>query len=102
MSPQELFIYWRCDPAHDAEAVTAAARMQSTLRTQHPGLQTRLYRRSEAGVGHSTLMESYAAPAVGITPATVAAIDAAAAALNRWCQGRRHLEWFEPVSTDPD
>lgn len=103
MSRPELFIYWRCDRATEAEALKAAAQMQTALRAQHPGLQARLYRRTETTAEYSTLMETYAVAGAAFDPAVVAAIDAAAAtALGRWCQGQRHVERFETVSVDPD
>lgn len=102
MRRQELFIYWRCDPADEAGALKAAAQMQSTLLAHHPGLQARLYRRRGDAASDGTVMESYAVNAECFDPALMAVIDAMAlTALTRWCRGPRHAEWFEYVPADP-
>ncbi|MDQ2780140.1 MAG: DUF4936 family protein [Pseudomonadota bacterium] len=103
MSRQKLFIYWRCDPADEAEALRAAAQMQGTLRLQHPGLQTRLYRRTGDTAGDGTVMERYAMDATDVDAALWAAIEAAAvSALSAWCRGPRHVEAFEVVEPSAD
>ncbi len=94
---RELFIYWRSASQVAAAAEAAAAALQEALRRQHPGLVTRLYRRTDAAGADATLMETYAHPA-GIDAALQAAIEQTAApALRAWCRCPRHLEVFERI-----
>jgi hypothetical protein len=95
---RELFIYWHLASAGDAAEVLAAAQqLQQQLRLRLPGLQARLYRRSDAAAGAFTVMETYALRG-GLGPAQQALIvQAGDEALTRWCAGgQRHVEGFEP------
>lgn len=94
----ELFIYWHlAQPQQADEALGEARRLQQRLCACVPGLQARLYRRSDEAAGKVTVMETYALPA-GLGPDQQVLIEQAGdAALARWCSGqRRHVERFEP------
>ncbi|MDE2564614.1 MAG: DUF4936 family protein [Burkholderiales bacterium] len=94
---RELFVYWRAAPDAAAAAAAAAQRLQAILCQRHPGLVARLFRRAHAPGDPPTLMETYAHPQ-GIDAGLQAAIEqAAAAALQAWCRGPRHVEVFERV-----
>jgi hypothetical protein len=95
-SGRQLFVYWKVDaPSADA-ALAAAATMQAALKTQHPQLQTGLFRRAEEGQTRATLMEVYAAPG-GVGAELQAAIETAASSLTLYQSGARHVEAFEAV-----
>ncbi len=79
--------------------------MQAALCERHPGLIAHLLVRvdgAQTPVGAVTLMETYAqqAPpsdaAAGVSPALQAELEeAAAAVLQPWLRGARHVEVFE-------
>jgi len=78
--------------------------MQAALCERHPGLIAQLFVRADGAqtpVGAVTLMETYAqqAPAsdaaAGVSPALQAELEAAAAVLQPWLRGTRHVEVFE-------
>jgi hypothetical protein len=97
---RELFVYWKLDATQAEGAAAAVAAMQVELLQSHPGLQARVYRRSDTRGETATLMETYAGPdAAGVGPAWQAAIEAAAARhLQVWCAGPRHVEAFDRLS----
>ena len=88
-----LFIYWHVAPDQVAAAESAARDFQTRARAGHPGLQARLYRRSDGDRDRVTLMETYASPD-GL-PTELA--DQAAQALASWAMDGRHLERFDPL-----
>jgi Domain of unknown function (DUF4936) len=91
---RQLFIYWKT-PAETADAAqAAAATMQSGLRVAMPGLQARLFRRSEAAGAQVTVMETYAMTGASLTPAQQDQIALAASTLAAWCPQGRHVEVF--------
>ena len=96
---QELFVYYRAAPQDGAVLAAAVRRMQAELMRQQRGLSARLLRRPDARDGLVTWMEAYAWPA-GDDPAAVAgAVSAAAAALEDWIVGPRHVEHFVPCAS---
>jgi len=97
---RELFIYWRVAPHALAEAGRAMHGWQAGLRIRYPGLQTRLYRRSDTPDGHATVMETYAlAGGACIGDVLLGAIvEQGAQVASPWCEGTRHVEVFEPLA----
>lgn len=101
---RELYIYWRVRPGAEAQAVAAAAAMQSQLRLQFPHLTTRLLQRSD-GSQAPTLMEIYRHAPAGIDQVLEEAIAAAAQRIaeyiapNEGRAGQRHLEVFMAIDT---
>jgi hypothetical protein len=104
LAARQLFIYWRCPAAQAGAAQTAARAMQATLCERHPGLIANLLVRvdgAQTPVDEVTLMETYAqqAPpsdaAAGVSAALQAELEAAAAVLQPWLRGARHVEVFE-------
>lgn len=95
MSGPALFIYWHTSPG-DAPAAEAAIRsQQARWRGQLPGLDARLYRRSDAAGDRVTLMETYAM-AGGLSAVLQARLLAEAeSSLGHWALGGRHVEDFE-------
>ena len=98
---RELFVYWKVGHGSVPAAQLAAVELLQAVHEVHPGLKTRLMLRAdEAGEGgdRATFMETYSAPAPGVTTAVQAAIEA-------WAQiafagvGRpaRHVEVFESL-----
>ncbi len=99
---RQLFAYWRTALSDAPAACTAARQLQAALRSRHPGLDCRLFLRSDADAAQSTLMETYALDASvnadGIGLALQQDIDmSAGAALTRWQRGKRHVEVFEAL-----
>ena len=96
---REIFIYWRVAPQALAKAGSAMQAWQAALRARHPGLQTRLYSRSDTAAGDATVMETYVLTgAEGIDGALHGAIvEQGAEAAAAWCLGTRHVEVFEPL-----
>jgi hypothetical protein len=101
---QELFIYYRVDPAHAPALREAIQGWQADLQADHPGLIARLLvRADETPQGMGTWMETYAmdarTSARGIDEALAARIAREAGAL---CAGRiagdRHVEAFRPCA----
>jgi hypothetical protein len=98
--PQELFVYYKAEVAHEAAVVTAASRMQSALRLEHGSLRARLLRRPMADASHQhTWMEIYSIDGAhqydGIDGACVALIEQHAQAWSELRSGPRHLEVFD-------
>jgi hypothetical protein len=95
---RQLFIYWKTPIASADAAQHATAAMQGQLRAALPGLQARLYRRSEASPVLVTLMETYAITDADLDLDQQAQIAQAAQSLAAWCPQGRHVEVFdEPV-----
>jgi len=96
---RELFIYWRVAPEALAAAGAAMQAWQAGLCTGHPGLQARLYRRSDTAEGHATVMETYAMPGVGGIDDTLqrSIVEQGGKTVETWCLGTRHVEVFEPL-----
>jgi hypothetical protein len=104
LSGRQLFIYWRCAVAHQAEAQAATRDMQTALCLRHPGLSAELFLRvddSQAPAGEVTLMETYAfrrpQPGLeaGVDPALQVEVQAAGVVLSPWLSGSRHVEVFD-------
>ena len=95
---RELFIYWKVPLAQAEAAHGAAAALMQALAQSQPALQVRLLRRADEGGDKATFMETYRAPAPGVTAAMQAAIQAEAerafAALGL---PARHVEAFEDL-----
>lgn len=90
--PRALFVYWRIDAALLDDTLASVRAAQARLRADWPGLQARLWLRSDPGVP-ATVMETYAAPE-GIDAAGQARVDAAVAPC---VPTTRHVEAFEPA-----
>lgn len=90
----ELFVYYRVQPRHAEALVASVTRMHEALRRAHPGLQARLLRRADEGVGDVTCMETYTLPAEADPAAVRTAIAEAARSLAPWLAGERHVEHF--------
>ena len=97
---RELFIYWRLPPQALEVAALAMQVWHAELRLRNPGLQTRLYRRTDAQHGHTTVMETYSmARSDDICDALHSAIvEQGAQIAAPWCLGARHVEVFEPLT----
>lgn len=101
---QELFIYYRVDPAHARTLREAVTGWQARLRAAHPGLTARLLvRADETPEGMETWMETYAtaaSAAAGIDDRLAARITREGGQL---CAGRivgdRHVESFRPCAS---
>lgn len=96
---RELFVYYRVRREDVAQAGNRAAAFQADLCRRHPGLEARLLRRPAAAAEPQTWMETYAMTASpgGVSEALQSAIEAAAAAIEPWSEGPRHVEVFEPI-----
>jgi hypothetical protein len=94
LSEQSLFIYWHVSVETAAAAAAAALAYQTLAQNRWPGLQARLYRRTDPDRDRVTLMETYACSR-GL-PSDLAADSAAA--LASWAAQGRHVETFEPVN----
>ena len=99
---RELFVYWKVGHGSAPAAQLAAVELLRAVREIHPELQARLMRRAdEAGESgesgdRATFMETYSAPAAGVTPAVQAAIEAQAhKAFATVGRPARHVEVFE-------
>jgi Domain of unknown function (DUF4936) len=74
--------------------------MQTALRQEHPRLSARLYQRDGIRDGLVTLMETYAMAGGHVDAGLQATIEVQAASLLApWCQGSRHTEAFDELST---
>ena len=96
---RQLFVYWHVEPAALDLAITALRAVQQRLRTEHPGLISQIFQRTDAAAA-ATIMETYALDAAqsvdGIDDGLCLAISAAAdGATARWRQGARHEERFD-------
>lgn len=87
-----LFVYWRIDAALLEGTLARVRAAQAGLCADWPGLQARLWLRSDPGVP-ATVMETYAAPG-GIDVGAQARIDAAVAPC---VPAARHVEAFAPA-----
>ena len=104
---RELFIYYRVQPQHAAQARSVLASMQSQLCRLHAGLTARRLCRDDAphaadltteSDALQTWMEIYAVDPMqqpaGITPELQRSIEAHAVALRGLIEGDRHTEVF--------
>lgn len=101
---RRLFIYYRVHAAQLADALAAAARLQSLLCASHPGLRAELLRRPDVEDSHVTLMETYTMDAAvaphGVDAGLQAAIDTEARTLlGHWVAGVRHVEVFDTCAS---
>ena len=102
MAVRELFVWYRVRREHADEARAAVLALQRSLRSERPGLQTRLLVRDDGET--STWMETYSLPPrsagddPGIDVAIEAAIAAAAGPLEGLIDGLRHVEAFAVVA----
>ena len=83
-----LYVYYRVGSPALGVTVQAVRLVQAALLAAHPGLQAELLRRPALDPAEVTVMEVYAG---SVTPALLAAIEQAAAALPQ----PRHNELFE-------
>jgi quinol monooxygenase YgiN len=95
---REVFVYFKVTQTQAPLVAQAVRAMQGALRSEHPGLSTRLLTRDEEGPHEqATLMEIYAHER-GIDAGLQAEISAAATqALKAWPVGQRHVEVFHPL-----
>jgi hypothetical protein len=96
----ELFVYYRVARASWPAALQSVLNFQQRLRDQHPGLATRVLRRSGEQADAVTLMEIYAfddGRHRGIDPALQSRIEEAAAALTPMLSGPRQIEVFDAL-----
>lgn len=82
-----LYVYYRVPEADLVATLKAVRAMQAQLVADHVALRTEVLRRPDLRDGEVTLMETYAG---GVTPALLASINEAAAALPQ----PRHNEFF--------
>lgn len=97
----ELFVYYRCRAGDTAAVGAAAGAMQQQLRARIPGLEARLLRHpAPAADATVTWMETYrlSTGVVGDDASWQPQVHAAAAVLEGWIVGRRHVEVFEPCA----
>lgn len=97
-SRSELYVYYRVTDAQ--AALQTVNRFQQRLREQHPGLVTRVLRRSRERRDGVTLMEIYAfddGRSVGLDPALHSRIEEAAAALTPLLSSPRQTEVFDAL-----
>ncbi|MBT9459414.1 MAG: DUF4936 family protein [Burkholderiaceae bacterium] len=93
---QELYVYYKLEPAQAEAALAAFRQLQAALRLQLPGLNSRLLKRPVASGTQQTWMEVHSWPQ-GATPPDgwQGLIAAEAQALPG---GQRHIEVFEPLA----
>ena len=102
MAVRELFVWYRVRREHADEARAAVLALQRSLRSERPGLQTRLLVRDDGET--STWMETYSLPSPsagddrGVDVAIEGAIAAAAVRLDDLIDGPRHVEAFAVVA----
>lgn len=93
-----LFIYYRVQRGHLADAVAAVRALQARWQAQDGSLRCELLRRTDDGGTDVTLMETYRRDAGFDVAARDRIEDEAAAALAPWLAGSRHVEVFEPCA----
>jgi hypothetical protein len=94
---RELFIYYRVDARHAAQAMGMVSDWQHRLRAARPQLVGRLLKRPEADAeSDQTWMETYAiaAGAPDFDEALLAELSAGPASLAPLIDGDRHIEVF--------
>jgi hypothetical protein len=99
-SRRELFVYYRVAQSNVQAALRVVRTFQQRLRQQHPGLATRVLRRSGGGDGDVTLMEIYTFHGGGIRgtdSALQTRIEAAAAVLTPLLASPRQIESFDSL-----
>ncbi len=98
----EPFIYHRVDTAHAAQAKAMVLGRQREPGKTHPALNSRLLMRPDSRDGRQTWMETYAyppaLPAGDELPGLRALPTRGPAELQRWIEGDRPLEVFEPCA----
>jgi len=96
----ELYVYYRVAQASWRVALQTVLQFQQRLREAHPGLATRVLRRSAERGESVTLMEIYSfdhGEGRSIDPALQARIEEAASALAPWLAGPRQAETFDAL-----
>lgn len=99
-SRSELFVYYRVAQSDMQAALAVVHAFQLRLREQHPGLATRLLRRSDERDTDVTLMEIYAfdqGGIRGIETALQTRIEAAATVLTPLMVSARRIESFDSL-----
>lgn len=98
----ELFIYYRVDAAHAAEATTRVLTWQREIGSAQPALRdARLLKRPGAQDGWHTWMETYVlllAPTGDDTVQLHGRLSRGPEGLRGWIDGERHLEVFVPCA----
>jgi hypothetical protein len=94
---RNLFVYWRVDADRAEAAVLAVQAFHAGLRVKQPGVQTSLYRRSEASKAGVTLMEIYAAAGGFDDARQVGLLADASQVLAGWALEGRHVEVFDQL-----
>ena len=101
--PRALFIYYRVPQAHRAEAFEAITAAQQTLMRRLPGVQARLWCRSDEQATDAleqTWMEVYEHPE-GVGALCEQVLRELLQALPAGLIGPRHTEAFEPLGDVP-
>jgi hypothetical protein len=99
-SRSELYVYYRVAQANVQAALQVVRVFQQRLRTEQPGLATRVLRRSDERSDGVTLMEIYAfddGRSAGIGPALHSRIEEAAAVLMPLLSSPRQAEAFDAL-----
>lgn len=92
---QELYVYYKLEPAQQEVALTAFRQLQTALDLRLPGLQSRLLRRPVAADAQQTWMEVHSWPQGAAPPdGWQTLIEALAEPLPN---SQRHIETFEAL-----
>lgn len=96
---RELYVYYRVNPLHAAQAEAEVCALHAELREQFPGLTARRLLRAEANssAGSQTWMEIYARTS-GLSDRHLDAILERGTDLVRSIDGPRHSEVFSPCA----
>jgi len=93
---QELYVYYKLEPAQAEAALAAFRQLQATLKLQLPGMQSRLLQRPAAAGAQQTWMEVHSWPQVATPPdGWQDVIETLARSLPL---SQRHVEVFEPLA----
>lgn len=99
--PRALFVYYRVSHTHCADAFAAITALQQTLMRRLPGVQARLWCRSDAhasDVAEQTWMEVYEHPE-GVDALCEQVLLELVQALPAGLIGPRHVEAFVPLGS---
>jgi hypothetical protein len=96
----ELYVYYRVAHGNWRAALQIVRQYQERLHDEHPGLTSRVLRRSDEHADGVTLMEIYSfdpAGRSGVDDRLLARIEAAAAALSPLLTSPRQVERFSTL-----
>jgi len=97
----ELYVYYRVAPSNWRVALRVVHDFQRRLRSEHPGLATRVLKRAADGSEGVTLMEIYAFAddqGAGVDSAMRSRIENAATALAPLLASPRQIEVFNALN----